>query len=284
MKGWDFRLTPARPDLAAEHLRGLIPASAYVAGRPMQVVTGVADLRRAPSHEALLDTQVLYGEAVTVYEDYEGWGWVQLARDQYVGYMPVAALDSGSPHPTHRVCVNRTFVYQCPDIKMSARRFSPLGAAVRVVGTDGLFAQIGRNAYVFADHLRPYNGREKDFVATAERFLHAPYLWGGKTSLGIDCSGLVQIALDTAGVAAPRDTDLQEKALGEPVAVDAELAGLQRGDLVFWPGHVGIMRDGTMLLHASAHHMLVASEPLHAVRDRILAKTSQPIAAVKRLM
>jgi Bacterial dipeptidyl-peptidase Sh3 domain/NlpC/P60 family len=283
MKGWDFRLTPARPDLAAEHLRGLIPASAYVAGRPMQVVTGVADLRRAPSHEALLDTQVLYGEAVTIYEDYEGWGWVQLARDQYVGYMPVAALDSGSPHPTHRVCVNRTLIYQCPDIKMSARRFSPLGAAVRVVETDGLFAQIGPNAYVFADHLRPYNEREKDFVATAERFLHAPYLWGGKTSLGIDCSGLVQIALDTAGVAAPRDTDLQEKALGKPVAVEAELAGLQRGDLVFWPGHVGIMRDGTMLLHASAHHMLVVSEPLHAVRDRILAKTSQPIAAVKRL-
>jgi Bacterial dipeptidyl-peptidase Sh3 domain/NlpC/P60 family len=283
MKGWDFRLTPARPDLAAEHLRGLIPASAYVAGRPMQVVTGVADLRRAPSHEALLDTQALYGEAVTVYEEYEGWGWVQLARDQYVGYMPVAALDSGSPHPTHRVCVNRTFVFQCPDIKMSARRFSPLGAAMRVVGTDGLFAQIGLNAYVFADHLRPYNEREKDFVATAERFLHAPYLWGGKTSLGIDCSGLVQIALDTAGVAAPRDTDLQEKALGEPVAIEAELFGLQRGDLVFWPGHVGIMRDATLLLHASAHHMLVVSELLHAVRDRILAKTSQPIAAVKRL-
>ncbi len=283
MKKWDFRLTPARPDLAAEHLRGAIEADAYAAGRPMQAVTGVADLRRAPSHEALLDTQVLYGEAVTLYEDYEGWGWVQLARDQYVGYMPLAALDAGSPHPTHRVCVNRTFVYQCPDIKMSARRFSPLGAAVRVTRTEGLFAQIGPSAYVFADHLRPFNEREKDFVAVAERFLHAPYLWGGKTSLGIDCSGLVQIALDAAGIAAPRDTDLQQKALGTPVAVGAELAGLRRGDLVFWPGHVGIMQDGSMLLHASAHHMLVVSEPLRNARDRIWAKTAQPIAAVKRL-
>ncbi len=283
MKEWDYRLTPARPDLAAEHLRGVIVAGAYVAGRPMHAVTGVADLRRAPSHEALLDTQVLYGEAVTVYEEYEGWGWVQLARDQYVGYMPLAALDAGSPHPTHRVCVNRTFVYQCPDIKMSARRFSPLGAAVRVTGTEGPFAQIGPNAYVFADHLRPFNEREEDFVAVAERFLHVPYLWGGKTSLGIDCSGLVQIALDAAGVAAPRDTDLQQKALGAPIAVGAELTGLKRGDLVFWPGHVGIMQGNSMLLHASAHPMLVVSEPLRAARDRILAKTSQPIAAVKRL-
>ncbi len=283
MKKWDFRLTPARPDLAAEHLRGAIEAGAYAAGRPMQAVTGVADLRRAPSHEALLDTQVLYGEAVTLYEDCEGWGWVQLVRDQYVGYMPLAALDAGSPHPTHRVCVNRTFVYQCPDIKMSARRFSPLGAAVRVTCTEGLFAQIGPSAYVFADHLRPFNEREKDFVAVAERFLHAPYLWGGKTSLGIDCSGLVQIALDAAGIAAPRDTDLQQKALGTPVAVGSELAGLRRGDLVFWPGHVGIMQDGSMLLHASAHHMLVVSEPLRNARDRIWAKTAQPIAAVKRL-
>jgi cell wall-associated NlpC family hydrolase len=113
--------------------------------------------------------------------------------------------------------------------------------------------------------------------------LHAPYLWGGKTSLGIDCSGLVQIALDAAGVTAPRDTDLQEKALGTPIAAGAELAGLRRGDLVFWPGHVGIMQDDAMLLHASAHHMLVVSEPLRAVRDRIFAKTSQPVAAVKRL-
>ncbi len=283
MKDYDSRMTAARPDLAAAHLRGLIAADAFAEGRTMQVVTGVADVRHAPSHEALLDTQALFGEAVTLYEDFEGWGWGQLARDGYVGYIPIAALAGGRTEPTHRVAVNRTFVYQVPDIKCSARRSSPLGAAVRVSATEGLFAQIGDNAFVFTDHLRPFNAREKDFVAVAERFLHAPYLWGGKTSLGVDCSGLVQISLDAAGIAAPRDTDLQEKALGEPLAFDSELTGLKRGDLVFWRGHTGIMQDETRLLHANAHHMLVVSEPLRAARDRILATTSQPISAIKRL-
>ena len=138
-------------------------------------------------------------------------------------------------------------------------------------------------AFVFADHLQPVDTREKDFVAVAERFLHVPYLWGGKTSLGIDCSGLVQVSLEAAGIAAPRDTDLQEKAIGTPLAFDADLTGLRRGDLVFWRGHVGIMRDETTLLHANAHHMLVVSEPLRAARDRILGKTWQPITSIKRL-
>ena len=158
-----------------------------------------------------------------------------------------------------------------------------VGAAVRVHAIEGRFAQIGDSAFVFAAHLRPYDAREEDFVAVAERFLHAPYLWGGKTSLGIDCSGLVQISLDAAGIAAPRDTDLQEKALGKPLAFDEELSGLKRGDLMFWPGHVGIMQDEARLLHANAHHMLVVSEPLRVVRDRILASTSKPISAIKRL-
>ncbi|MCI0467671.1 MAG: C40 family peptidase [Beijerinckiaceae bacterium] len=283
MKKCDPRLTPARPDLAAAHLRGLVAADAYVDGLTMQVIIGVGDLRHAPSHEALLDSQVLYGEEVTLYEDFEGWGWVQLARDGYVGYIAMAALAEGSTKPTHRVAVNRTFVYQCPDIKLSARRSSPLGAAVCVRSIDAAFAQIGENAFVFADHLRPLSEREKDFVSVAERFLHVPYLWGGKTSLGIDCSGLVQVALDAAGIAAPRDTDMQEEALGEPIAVDEKLTGLRRGDIVFWRGHVGIMRDETTLLHANAHHMLVTSEPLRAVRDRVFAKTSRRITAIKRL-
>ena len=279
----DPRLTPARPDLAAAHLRGLVTAADYVEGRAMQVVIGIADLQHEASHYAPLDTQALFGENVTLYEDQEGWGWVQLARDGYVGYIATAALAEGHTEPTHRIAVNRTFVYQCPDLKMPARRASPLGAAVCVRATQGAFAQIGDNAFVFADHLQPYDSREKDFVAVAERFLHAPYLWGGKTSLGIDCSGLVQIALDAAGVAVPRDTDLQEKAIGAPLSFDADLTGLRRGDVVFWRGHVGIMRDETTLLHANAHHMLVASEPLRTARDRILAKTSQPITSIKRL-
>jgi hypothetical protein len=283
MPQFDPRLTPARPDLAAAQLRGLITAAAYVEGRPMQVVTGIADVRREPAHEALLDTQAIFGEAVTLYEDQEGWGWVQLARDGYVGYIAMAALAEGRMEPTHRIAMTRTFVYQCPDIKVPARRSSPLGAAVRVHALQGAFAKIGPCAFVFADHLKPYDAYEKDFVAVAEQFLHVPYLWGGKTSLGIDCSGLVQVSLNAAGIAAPRDTDLQEKAIGTPLAFDADLTGLRRGDVVFWRGHVGIMRDETYLLHANAHHMLVVSEPLRTARDRILGKTLQPISAIKRL-
>lgn len=283
MPQFDPRLTPARPDLAAAQLRGLVAAADYVEGRPMQVVTGIADVRREPAHEALLDTQAIFGEAVTLYEDQEGWGWVQLARDGYVGYIAMAALAAGRIEPTHRVAVTRTFVYQCPDIKMPARRSSPLGAVVRIHALRGAFAQIGDCAFVFADHLKPFDAYEKDFVAVAEQFLHVPYLWGGKTSLGIDCSGLVQVSLNAAGIAAPRDTDLQEKAIGTPLAFDADLTGLRRGDVVFWRGHVGIMRDETHLLHANAHHMLVVSEPLRTARDRILGKTLQPISAIKRL-
>jgi cell wall-associated NlpC family hydrolase len=283
MPNFDPRLTPARPDLAAARLRGKIAADAYVEGRAMHICAGTADLRHAPAPDAPLDSQALFGEDVMLYEDHEGWGWVQLARDSYVGYMSMAALAEGQLKPTHRVTVNRSFVYPGPDLKFSARDALPLGASVRVRGTKGGFAQIEDAAFVFSGHLLPSGEIQKEFVAVAERLLHAPYLWGGKTSLGIDCSGLVQISLGAAGIDAPRDTDLQEQALGLPIAVDTDLAGLRRGDLVFWRGHVGIMRDETTLLHANAHHMLVASEPLRIARDRTLAKTSQPISAIKRL-
>ncbi len=283
MTQFDPRLTPARPDLAAAQLRGQVAADVYAEGRALHVCVGTADLRHAPSHDAPLDTQALFGEEVMLYEDHEGWGWVQLARDGYVGYMSMAALAEGQIKPTHRITVNRSFVYSGPDLKFSAHDALPLGATVRVRATKGAFAQIDEAAFVFAGHLLARGERQQDFVAVAERLLHAPYLWGGKTSLGIDCSGLVHISLDAAGIAAPRDTDLQEQALGLPIAFDTDLAGLRRGDLVFWGGHAGIMRDETMLLHANAHHMLVASEPLRIARDRILAKTSQPITAIKRL-
>ena len=283
MTRFDPRLAPARPDLAAAYLRGLVIAANYVEGRALHVCVGTADLRHAPAPDAPLDSQALFGEEAMLYEDHEGFGWVQLARDGYVGYMSMAALAEGQIEPTHRVTVNRTFVYPGPDLKFSARDALPLGAAVRVRATTGGFAQIDDAAFVFSGHLLPSGENQKDFVAVAERLLHAPYLWGGKTSLGIDCSGLVQISLDAAGIDAPRDTDLQEQALGLQIAVDTDLAGLRRGDLVFWRGHVGIMRNETTLLHANAHHMLVASEPLRVVRDRILAKTSQPISAIKRL-
>ncbi len=283
MTAFDPRLTPARDDLAAAHLQGVVAAERYADGRKMTVMSAVADLRRSPSHDAPIDTQALLGECVTLYEEEEGWGWVQLARDGYVGYVSTGALVDGTPQATHRVAVNRTFVYPWRDMKLPVLDVVPLGALLRARKVEGGFAQVADAGYVVADHLVPLDETCADFVAVAERLLHAPYLWGGKTSLGIDCSGLVQLSLGEAGILAPRDTDLQEKALGLDLAFDESLAGLGRGDLVFWRGHVGIMRDEATLLHANAHYMLVASEPLREARDRIRAKAGAPITSIKRL-
>jgi cell wall-associated NlpC family hydrolase len=282
--GFDRRLVPARPDLAAAHLAGQVEAGRFVTGRLMQVCEELAPLYPQPSREAFLDTQVLCGETVMVYEeDEEGWAWGQATRDHYVGYIPSQALRPAGSEATHRVRVPRTFVYPGRSLKLPVLGALPLGAMVEVIASQDGFAEVAGLGHVFAAHLAPRRSAEPDFVAVAESFLHAPYLWGGKTWLGLDCSGLVQISLAAAGYDVPRDTDLQQAAIGEAVAVDTDLAGLQRGDLVFWKGHVGIMRDAATLLHANAHHMAVASEELAAARDRILTKGDGRVTAVKRL-
>jgi cell wall-associated NlpC family hydrolase len=278
---FDRRLTPARPDLAAAFLRGKVEAERFVEGRRVKICAGLADLRPRPANDAPVDTQALFGETAVLYEDAEGFGWVQLERDSYVGYLAVNALGPAAAEPTHRVKVNCTFVYPAPSMKLPILDALPLGARVSAAGGDENFARLESGGYVFAAHLAALDALERDFVAVAERLLYAPYLWGGKSSLGIDCSGLVQIALDSAGIKSPRDTDLQEKSLGFPLPTD--LAGLERGDLIFWRRHVGIMRDAETLLHANAHHMLVASEPLIEARDRILSRTGAAITSVKRL-
>ena len=136
--------------------------------------------------------------------------------------------------------------------------------------------------FVPADHLAPLRSFEPDFVAVAERFRGVPYLWGGKTSLGLDCSGLLQVALQACGIPAPRDTDLQERALGAAGAPDAAFGNLRRGDLLFWPGHVAIARDRDTLVHANAFHMMVAIEPTADAIVRIRASGSE-LTSVKRL-
>jgi cell wall-associated NlpC family hydrolase len=276
---FDKRLTPARPDLAASHLEGRVAAARYVEGRRMQVKDGVADVKRAPRPDARLDTQALYGEIVTVYDEEEGWAWAQLARDSYVGWLPANLLWSRIERPTHRVRVPRAFVFPRPDIKDPPLLALPLGARIEIVSERDAFLVAADGGFIFAEHLAPLDERVADFVSFAEMLIGAPYLWGGKSWLGIDCSGLVQTALDFAGVAAPRDTDLQETALGEPLP---EGAALRRGDLIFWKGHVGVMRDAETLLHANAHHMQVASEAFAPARARILAAGSA-VTSVRRV-
>ena len=279
MVALDPRVNPFRAELAAKYLQGQVEAARFAEGVRHEVIEPIAALRRAPSHEARLDTQALKGECVTVYEiTEEGWAWGQLEADGYVGWLAANALGKPGPAPTHKVCVPRTLGFPGPDIKLPPATALPMGARLAVLRQDERFAVSAEGWHVPLAHLAPIKARQADFVAIAEEFLHTPYLWGGKTSLGIDCSGLVQIALQGAGHACPRDSDMQELALGK----SSTLGELRRGDLVFWRGHVAIARSGDTLLHANAHHMAVAIEPVADVIARIKVSGSD-VSSVKRI-
>src|SRR5262245_29338513 len=211
----DPRLTPVRPDLAAKHLAGRVKAARFVDGEELEVIDPQAPLRRTPSPDAPLDTEALKGERVTVYEIEEGWAWGQLASDGYVGFMPAGALASPGAAPTHKVATLRTLVFPGPSIKLPPIEAFPFGARLAIARSEPPFAITAAGGYVAARHLAPLDARETDVVAVAERFLGAPYLWGGKTSLGVDCSGLVQVAMSACGIPCPRDSDMQERALGK---------------------------------------------------------------------
>lgn len=266
----DPRVTPARPDLAASHLAGKVQAARFAKGRAYEVTEPQAPVRRAPSPDALLDTETLHGERVTIYDiDEEGWAWGQLETDGYVGFMPAGALREAGPPPSHKVIALRTLIFPGPSIRLAPLASLPFGSQLSIAHREDTLLLTSSGGYVPARHLAPIQTAEPDFVAVAERFVGAPYLWGGRTSLGIDCSGLVQTALAACGIQCPRDSDMQERALGEPLALPTEPSGFWRGDLIFWKGHVAIVRDATTLIHANAFHMAVAIEPIADAIARI---------------
>ncbi len=282
-RAFDPRVTPARADLAAKHLEGKVQAARFAEGRAYEVIEAQAPLRLEPRPDASLATEALKGERVTIYDiDDEGWAWGQLAADDHVGWLPANALAPPGAPPTHKVTALRTFAFPGPSIKLPPLEALPLGARIAVARIEDRMAVLPSGANVPAAHLAPIEDNESDFVAVAERFAGVPYLWGGKTVLGLDCSGLVQVALTACGVPCPRDSDMQEAALGTLVASDGSCGGLKRGDLVFWKGHVGIMRDPQSLLHANAFHMAVAAEPLAEAVVRI-AGSGDNITSIRRL-
>jgi len=263
----------------AKHPEGKVAATRFVAGELLEVSEVHRPMRRSASADPPPYTEALKGERVTIYEsNEEGWSWGQLESDGYVGWLPTAALRNPGPPPTHRVAVPRTLVFPGPSIKLPPLEGLSLGCRLAIMRIDGSLAVTDSHGFVPAPHLTPLNTREPDFVGVAERFLGVPYLWGGKSSLGIDCSGLVQLALTACGIACPRDSDMQERALG----VAVPLSDLQRGDLVLWNDHVAIARDATTLLHANAFHMAVAIEPVAEASARIRVAGSE-VTSVRRL-
>jgi cell wall-associated NlpC family hydrolase len=275
----DPRRHAYRDDLAAEPLRGRVAARRFVKGEPRQVVAPSLPLRREPRFDATLDTEALRGEIVTVYDESEGWAWVQLSRDGYVGYVPGEGLTRALTAPTHRISALRTYVYPEPDGKTPPLALLSLNAGIAAPRKEGRFLALEGGGFVVGSHAAPVDTAEPDFVAVAEAFVGTPYLWGGRTSIGTDCSGLVQLALEAAGRASPRDADMQAQELGR--LVDPKDA-LRRGDLVFWEGHVGIMTSGKDFLHANAFHMAVAAEPFAQAKRRIKAGGYE-VSCVRRL-
>ncbi|CAA2101104.1 Dipeptidyl-peptidase 6 [Methylobacterium bullatum] len=284
----DARLVPARPDLADIRLRGRVEAARYVAGRSGRLIAASAPLRRKPSLDAGIETEAVMGDPVTLYDTGDGFAFVQLETDGYVGYLLEAALALKALAPTHRVTALRTFLYPDANMKRPPLGHVSLGAGLDIAGREGDFLRLADGAhafadlaYVFADHCAPVGIVKPDPAATAERLVGTPYLWGGRTSLGLDCSGLVQLCLALAGIPSPRDADQQEAALG--TALRLSLDGLIRGDLVFWRGHVGMMLDETRLIHANGHHMAVAVEPLAGAVERIAEKSYGAVTSIRRI-
>lgn len=281
---FDPRLTPARPDLAARHLQGKVEAARFIDGEIFEVIDAVTAVRREPRPDAAQETQALRGERVTVYETTEeGWCWGQLAADGYVGWLSANAVARPGADANYKVTALSTLVFPAANIKVPPIDWLPLGARLSIARIEGSFAIMATGGFIPAQHVAPLETYDTDLVAVAERFLGTPYLWGGKSSRGIDCSGLVQVAASACGIICPRDSDMQEASFGEPLNLADALAAPRRGDAIFWRGHVALVRDSETIIHANAHHMAVAIEPIDDAIARIQAAGSE-VMAMRRVV
>lgn len=274
MTDLDPRLNAFRDDLADARLKEQVTASRYVEGRPARIVRGVVDLKRAPDATAGLDTQLLFGEPVRVFEEKAGWAWVQSEADGYVGYLSNEALGAPVEQPTHRLRALRSFLYPEANLKTPPIDCLSITSPVRVVNEKGGYSEIAGGGWLYSKHLQPLGETSPDFVATALEFLGTPYYWGGRSSIGLDCSTLVQLSLACAGMEVRRDSYQQATTVGEALNGLPQDVELQRGDLVYSPGHVAIMLDERHIVHANGFTMTVAIETLDALEKRVLEETS----------
>lgn len=281
----DPHLHPVRANAAAERYRGQIRRERYLTPWRGRIMVDSTMIYSAPGYDQTPDTEALFGEDVDIFDEENGWVWLQMLSDGYVGYAPRTAVRAADTLTTHHVCSLRTHVHASPDIKSRPLHLISINSRVAVEDIHGCFARLSNGeGYVFADDLKPLDHFQDDFVSVAERFLNTPYHWGGRTSLGIDCSALVQMSLFSAGHFVLRDSYMQEASIGVRLEEPLDHASLRRGDLVFWQGHVGILVDAVTLLHANAHFMRVVKEPLSDVIARIQAVEGRSVSSVRRLV
>ncbi|CUI36753.1 C40 family peptidase [Cognatishimia activa] len=273
----DRRLTPANKRVADPSLESEWPGVSYVDPEPYAVNWPLVDLMNAP--EGHRDRQLLFGETVGLYETHEGWAFVRSDKDGYVGYVPKSSL-AHSPEATHRISAAATHVYEQADFKSRDRMRLSHGCLLHGMENENGFLKIAEG-YVPMVHCSPVGEHPSDPVSVAKTFLDTPYLWGGNSRFGIDCSGLVQAAFTECGVACAGDSDLQEDMLGYELPADAEL---KRNDLLFWKGHVAMIVDETRLIHANAHHMAVSFENTNDAIARIERQGDGPVTSRKRVL
>ncbi|HWJ71238.1 MAG TPA: NlpC/P60 family protein [Sphingobium sp.] len=274
-RSYDPRICAIRPDLADVALAELCFAPHYVAPIARACSAPGAMLRGKPDAAASAVTELLHGETFHMLDARGSWAWGYCGHDHYVGYIPLAAL--GDVQATTHITSAAAPLFTAADIKAPVTALLP--PAAQLSGTvEGSFLATA-DGFVHIRHLRAVDAHETDWIAVAQRYLGAPYVWGGR-GFGVDCSGLVQMALAACGIAAPRDTDQQAAAIGTALALDTPL---RRGDIIFFPGHVGLMVDGGRMIHANAHWMAVTIEPLADVVARLRAEHEQPITAIRRI-
>jgi cell wall-associated NlpC family hydrolase len=274
----DHRIFAYRADLAEAGLKGKVEAARFVEGVPARVRVARTALRIRPERAAAIETELLCGEEFIVLERIDGWAWGKCALDGYVGYVEEAAFADEMLPITHWVIAPRTFLYPEPDMKLPPVDTLSMGSRLAVIGeaeTRGTRFLLTREGAIISGHVAEIGTPVfPDYVSIAARLIETPYLWGGRSSFGLDCSGLVQFAMMMSGRQVLRDADLQENSIG--TAVDG--GNLQRGDLVFWKGHVGIMEDRTTMIHANGYSMTVWRERLPAAIQRIASIYGRPRA------
>lgn len=283
MQDLDHRLNAYRPDLADAALKGKVEAENFTAGKPMQVNRGAVPLFLDPRTDGELATQLLFGEAVTCFDRAtETWAWVRNDADGYVGYVFADALAETCHAPTHTVAALRTYLFQAANLKSPVLDTLTMTSPVAVGEQSGKYSEVNGRGWVYTEHLAPLGDVAPDYTATALGFLGAPYRWGGKESIGLDCSGLIQVVLNRAGIDCLRDTDMQAETLGEIVANGGDGYTPSHGDIIYMPGHAVIALDDSHVVNATAHGLRVRTEPLADVLARVKQESGGDIKVVRR--